>query len=231
VLGRAMGKLVMDKGASQHTLPLAARDQEAEPGRQAKLSAIPQRDRYRRSVGDGAQFRPQFRLNRGEKRARHWSRRGQDYSIEALTAAALRPDGPPTVLAPQFTNRAFRAQSRMRQARKNCVHQLLHAVFQRTEQRARRSIAAGHALACGQHPSAQAAMPGFHLGETRQHRPNAQSRGFAAIHPRKQRVGQPVHHLRAVMALHQRSHSFIGACWARRMEPLPRHAELGAQRK
>ena len=85
-----------------------------------------------------------------------------------------------------------------------------------------------HFLVRRQHGPAQAAVLFFHLDEARQHGARAQLAGIAAIDARQQRIGEPIDNLRSEVPLHELRDGFIVLHGPRRMQQLPRHAELGA---
>ena len=74
-------------------------------------------------------------------------------------------------------------------------------------------------------------MSALHLGEAGKNGAHAEAGGFAAVNAREEWVGEAIDHLRAVVALDERSDAFVGIGGTRGMKQFLRHAELGGPGK
>ena len=88
------------------------------------------------------------------------------------------------------------------EARDEGFDELLHAVFERSEERRGRLVCGPrHFFSGGEHRAAETAVSALHLGEAGKHGAHAEAGGFSAVDAGEERVGEAVDHLRAVVAL------------------------------
>src|SRR5271167_4390635 len=105
------------------------------------------------------------------------------------------------------------------QARDEGFDELLHAVFERSEERRGRSVCGGrHFLSCRQHGAAETAVSALPFGEAWKDGAYAEAGGFAAVDAGEQRIGEAVDHFCAVVTLYQGRNAFVGFGCTRRMQ-------------
>ncbi len=140
----------------------------------------------------------------------------------------------PAVILPDHRLHGRRGLERFRiQTRDQGIDHLLHAIFERSEQRPRwegrrcsRFLA--RFFTNSEHGAAQAAVFRFHVSEARQHGAHAQLGSFAAVNSGEQRIGKQVDHLGTVVAFDHLGNGFVFGGLARQMKPLGGHANFCA---
>ena len=136
-----------------------------------------------------------------------WGRDDHGIEVVALVSGGNRP----AVILRNHRLHGRRRLERVRiQTRDQGIDHLLHAVFERSEQRPRRDVRrCAHFLAGGEHGAAQTAVFRFHVSEARQHGAHAQLRSFAAVNSGEQRIGEQIDHLGTVVAFDHLGNRFV----------------------
>jgi hypothetical protein len=141
VFGRAVRKLVMDEGGGEHASAFAAGHEESETGRQGSTDSliVSEGDGDRGTVADGGKFVCHGATGRTQER--RGSRRGhsEDDSVEMIGVESGGNRPTPGLGYDGFDVDAYLHGAGI-EASDDGIHHLLHAVLERCEQRACRTL-------------------------------------------------------------------------------------------
>ena len=175
IFRRTMRKLIVHKRRRQHAVSRAARHQKSETRRKRTphLLVVSQCHRHRRTVRDIAEIASQTSIRRFQHRSRGVRRSRDNDGVKLITLISRR--NRPAIILANYRPHWSRCLERRRiQSRHHRVDHRLHAIFERSKERPRRTLRRPtHFLSRRQHGASQTAVFRFHLRESRQHRAHA----------------------------------------------------------